>query len=134
MPLLGTLTFIGALSLAGTPPFNIFISEFTVLRAAVDSGLWTVAGLFLLFAVFVFFGMLSGFGRMLFGGRVTAGVAEDIEGGQSIAPSGFSSSVSSVFNNGIMIVLASLIVVFGFTVPGFINNTLSTCMNIIGVK
>jgi hypothetical protein len=77
--------------------------------------------------------MLSGFGKMLFGGRVTAGAAED-KSGQSVPPSGFSSSVSSVFNNGIMIVLASLIVVFGFRVPSFINSTLSTCMDIIGVK
>jgi hydrogenase-4 component F len=131
MPLLGTLTFIGALSLAGTPPFNIFISEFTVLRAAVDNGLWGVAGLFLVFAVFVFYGMLSGFGKMLFG---TAKVEEDEKGGRGIASSGFSASVASVFSNGIMIVLASLIVVFGFTVPGIINNTIRTCMDILGVK
>jgi hydrogenase-4 component F len=67
MPLLGTLTVIGALSLSGTPPFNIFVSEFTVLKAAVDRGLWPVAILFLLFVVVVFFGMLSAFGKMLFG-------------------------------------------------------------------
>jgi hydrogenase-4 component F len=134
MPLLGTLTFIGALSLAGTPPFNIFISEFTVLRAAVENGLWAIAGLFLLFAAFVFYGMLSGFGKMLFGGRASAGVEGDEKGTQGVAPSRFSTSVSSVLNNGIMIVLASLIVVFGFTVPGFIDSTIRTCIIILGVK
>jgi len=134
MPLLGTLTFIGALSLAGTPPFNIFVSEFTVLQAAVENGLWTVAGLFLLFAVFVFYGILSSFGRMLFGGRTAAGPEENENGGQGAAPPDSHVSVSSVFNNGIMIVLASLIVLFGFTVPGFITNTIRTCIDILGVK
>ena len=78
--------------------------------------------------------MLSGFGKMLFGGRTAARVEGDEKGGQSAAPSGFSVSVSSVFNNGIMIVLASLIVVFGFTVPGFIDSTIRTCIDILGVK
>ncbi len=134
MPLLGTLTFIGALSLAGTPPFNIFVSEFTVLQAAVSKDLWAVAGLFLLFAVFVFYGILSSFGKMLFGGRTAAGLEGDEKSGQSAAPSGFHVSVSSVFNNGIMIMLASLIVLLGFTVPGFINSTIRTCIDILGVK
>ena len=77
MPVLGTLTFIGALSLSGTPPFNIFISEFTVLKAAVDNGSRLVSGLFLLFAVLVFYGMLSGFGKILFSGKESAETAGD---------------------------------------------------------
>lgn len=134
MPLMGTLTFIGVLSLAGTPPFNIFISEFTVLQAAVLKGLWVVAGLFLLFAVFVFYGMLSGFGRMLFRGKETPKVEENEKGSNRDVASGFSVSMSSAFNKGIMILLASLIVVFGFTVPGFIDSTIRICIDILGVK
>jgi hydrogenase-4 component F len=134
MPLMGTLTFIGVLSLAGTPPFNIFISEFTVLQAAVLKGLWVVAGLFLLFAVFVFYGMLSGFGRMLFRGKETPKVEENEKGSNRDAASGFSVSMSSAFNKGIMILLASLIVMFGFTVPGFIDGTIRICIDILGVK
>jgi len=134
MPLMGTLTFIGVLSLAGTPPFNIFISEFTVLQAAVLKGLWVVAGLFLLFAAFVFYGMLSGFGRMLFRGKETPKVEENEKGSNRDVASGFSVSMSSAFNKGIMILLASLIVVFGFTVPGFIDSTIRICIDILGVK
>jgi hydrogenase-4 component F len=134
MPLLGTLTFIGALSLAGTPPFNIFISEFTILKAAVDKGLWALVGLFLLFAVLVFYGMLSGFGKMLFRGRETVRGPEAENGGSTDAVPGFSASVSSALNNGIMVLLASLVVVFGFTVPCFIDSTIRACINILGVK
>jgi nucleoside recognition membrane protein YjiH len=39
-----------------------------------------------------------------------------------------------MLNNGIMILLASLIIVFGFTVPGFIDNTIRTCVDILGVR
>jgi hydrogenase-4 component F len=133
MPLAGTLAFIGALSLAGTPPFNIFISEFTVLKAAVDKGLWVIAALFLLCAVLVFYGMFSAFGKMLFGGReMNKGL--DNENKYAADASSGVISVSSALNNGIMILLAFLIVVLGFTVPGFIDNTIRTCIDILGVK
>jgi hydrogenase-4 component F len=134
MPLLGTLTFIGVLSLTGTPPFNIFLSEFTVLKATVDRGLWVVAGLFLLFVALVFYGMLSGFGKMLFGGRETTGATEKEKGENSHAISVAQTSLSSVLNNGIMILLASLIIIFGLTVPGFIDSTIRQCIHIMGAK
>lgn len=121
MPLLGILTFIGALSLSGTPPFNIFISEFTVLKAAVDKGLWFVVGLFLLFVVIVFYGILSGFGKMLFGAGVMA---------QKSETKGF----SDIISNAIMIVIALLIVVLGFKIPDFIDGTIKACITVIGVK
>ncbi len=121
MPLLGTLTFIGALSLSGIPPFNIFISEFTVLKAAVDKGLWFVVALFLLFVVIVFYGILSGFGKMLFG----AGVMD-----QKSETKGF----SDILSNAIMIAIALLIVVLGFKIPDFIDGTIKACITVIGVK
>ena len=78
--------------------------------------------------------MLSGFGRMLFKGSEAARVKGDEEVVKNGAYSGFSFSISSVFNNSIMILLASLIVVFGLTVPGFIDGTIRTCIYILGVK
>jgi hydrogenase-4 component F len=134
MPLLGTLTFIGVLSLTGTPPFNIFLSEFTVLKAIVDKGLWVVAGLFLLFLALVFYGMLSGFGKMLFGGRETTEVADKEKRESSHEISIARTSLSSVLNNGIMVLLASLIIIFGLTVPAFIDSTIRQCIDIMGAK
>jgi hydrogenase-4 component F len=133
MPLMGTLTFIGALSLAGMPPFNIFISEFTVLKAIVDKGLWAIAILFLLCVVLVFYGMLSGFGKMLFGGNGHAKRAEHENSGDSDAAAGHA-SVSSALNNGIMVLLASLVIGFGVTVPGFIDTAIKACINVLGVQ
>ena len=137
MPLLGTLTFVGAFSLAGTPPFNIFISEFTILRAAVDKALWAVVVLFLIFVVLVFYGMLSGFGKMLFG------KSEDREetrakGTESETVSEFSCfrscGLSDVLGNAVMIVMAVCIVVLGVTVPDFLDNAIKSCVIILGIR
>ena len=129
MPLLGTLTFIGVLSLAGTPPFNIFLSEFTILKAGADKGLWIVVGLFLFFVVIVFYGVLSGFGKMLFGKNILTSQPRGFSSSKSLG-SGF----STLCSNSIMIVMASLIIVLGFTIPGFIDSTIRACINILGVK
>jgi hydrogenase-4 component F len=115
------------------PPFNIFISEFTVLKAIVDKGLWAIAVLFLLCVVLVFYGMLSGFGRMLFGGngRAKGAEHEKTEDGDAVAGP---VTISSALNNGIMVLLASLIIVFGVTVPGFIDTAIKACIGVLGVK
>ena len=128
MPLLGTLTFIGALSLSGTPPFNIFVSEFTVLKAGVDKGLWPVVAIFLLFVVIVFYGVLSGFGKMLFGRPDTA--TRSAEGHHPAA----GLNAGNVLSTGIMVVMAILVIVMGFNVPAFIDATIRTCVQVVGVK
>ncbi len=137
MPLLGTLTFIGALSLAGTPPFNIFLSEFTILKAAVDKGLWPVVVVFLIFAVIVFYGILSGFGRMLFGRtgeeeekRTKGTEVETLSEGFCFRSCGF----SDVLGNAVMIVMALSIIVLGFMVPDFLDSTIKACITNLGVK
>lgn len=124
LPLLGTLSFIGILSLAGSPPFNIFISEFTVLKAGVDKGLWGVIALFLIFAVMVFYGMISGFGRMLFGER-----SEDKKDQAE-----FKQNVSVILSNVIMFLMAMFIITLGFNIPNFIDNAIRSCINTMGVR
>jgi hydrogenase-4 component F len=128
MPLLGSLTLVGALSLSGTPPFNIFVSEFTVLKAGVDKGMWFVTALFLLFVVIVFYGVLSGFGKMLFG---KPGDAVGSGTGHHHAPA---LSLGRVLGNGIMIVMALAVIIMGLKVPGFIDETIRTCVQVLGAK
>jgi hydrogenase-4 component F len=127
MPLLGTLTLIGALSLSGTPPFNIFVSEFTVLKAGVDRGLWPVVALFLLFVVTVFYGVLSGFGRMLFGKPVESNMSHGEH-----HPGRF--SAGNVLGNLVMIVMALSVIIMGFRVPAVIDSTIRTCVQVLGAK
>ena len=128
MPLLGTLTFIGALSLSGTPPFNIFVSEFTVLKAGVDRDLWPVVVLFLLFVVIVFYGVLSGFGKMLFGKPGEPGSAPVAQHHKPDFTAG------NILGNAVMIVMAVLVILLGFRVPSFIDDTIRTCVQVLGAR
>ncbi|GAB4543547.1 MAG: hydrogenase 4 subunit F [Thermodesulfovibrionia bacterium] len=120
MPFLGVLTFIGALSLSGSPPFNIFLSEFTILKAGVDRGLWPVVALFLIFVVMVFYGMLSGFGRVLFGKRTeTTGHGSSNHG------------KTDILAGAVFIFMAISIIVLGLRIPDFIDNAIRVCISIM---
>jgi hydrogenase-4 component F len=57
VPVSGALFLLGYLAIAGSPPFGPFISEFTILSAAMESGQYWAGGLFLLFLGVVFVGM-----------------------------------------------------------------------------
>lgn len=124
MPFLGTLTFVGTLALAGTPPFSIFISEFTVLKAAADKGLWTVVALFLLFVVIVFYGMMAGFGKMLFGEHPF-----QFKGAKT-----YRFSLDGTLANVVMAAMAVAVILLGFFIPETIDETIRKCIEILGVK
>ena len=57
VPLSGALFLTGFLALTGSPPFGPFISEFTIVNGAIESGQYLVAGLFLSLLGIVFVGM-----------------------------------------------------------------------------
>lgn len=125
MPFLGGLAFIGVLSLAGTPPLNIFISEFTVLKAAVDRGLWPIVALFLVFLVTVFYGILSGFGKVLFerqDGRAVPVKAPSAQHGRSLG----------ILVNIMLAAMAFLVVALGLHVPDIIGGAIRSCIAAIG--
>jgi hydrogenase-4 component F len=57
VPLSGALFLAGFLAITGSPPFGPFISEFTIVNAAVGSGQFITGGLFLLLLAVIFVGM-----------------------------------------------------------------------------
>jgi hydrogenase-4 component F len=57
LPVSGALFLAGFFAITGSPPFGPFLSEFTILNAAISGGHYLVAGLFLLMLVIVFVGM-----------------------------------------------------------------------------
>ncbi len=63
----GTALLVGALAIAGAPPFAVFSSELVVLRAGFARGEYVTTGMLALFIVIAFFGMLSQVNRMVFG-------------------------------------------------------------------
>ncbi len=65
-PVTGILWLLGAVGIAGAPPFALFLSEFTILRAGISGPYRWAAVLFVIFLVVVFVGFLSHFRVMYF--------------------------------------------------------------------
>ncbi|MDA8161558.1 MAG: proton-conducting transporter membrane subunit [Desulfobacteraceae bacterium] len=67
IPVSGALWIAGILAITGSPPFGPFISEFTILKAALDQGEWLAAVLYLSFLAVIFVAMATIGIRMAFG-------------------------------------------------------------------
>lgn len=65
-PVSGTLWLLGAIGIAGAPPFALFLSEFTILRAGIGGRFRWAAIVFVVFLVVVFIGFLAHFRAMYF--------------------------------------------------------------------
>lgn len=59
VPVSGALFLVGFFAVTGSPPFGLFLSEFTILRGAVAAGRFGVAAAFLVLLLVVFVGMGS---------------------------------------------------------------------------
>ncbi len=57
LPVSGVLWVVGFLAITGSPPFGSFLSEFTILQAAVAQGRLFIAGLYLVLLALIFLGM-----------------------------------------------------------------------------
>ncbi|OLB63788.1 MAG: hypothetical protein AUI11_00045 [Acidobacteria bacterium 13_2_20CM_2_66_4] len=67
MPWTGTLLAAGILALVGLPPFGLFVSEFLLVRAAVETRHLAVVGMVLLLMAVAFVSLLGHLNRMLYG-------------------------------------------------------------------
>ncbi len=59
LPITAVLWMGGFLAITGSPPFSTFLSEFTVLKAALDGGHGFVATLYLVLLGLIFIGMVN---------------------------------------------------------------------------
>jgi hydrogenase-4 component F len=66
-PICGFFLMVGALGIAGAPPFAIFLSELSILKAGLASGQYWVTGLLAIFIVIAFVGILFQINHMVFG-------------------------------------------------------------------
>jgi hydrogenase-4 component F len=114
MPIAGTIMLLAALAIAGTPPFNIFLSEFIILKAAADYGQWTTMALFIVFATIIFGGVLHHFGSMAFG------KAENAESDQEGKPVSI-----------ILVAMSAVMLLCGLYVPAFLGELLHNSVKVI---
>jgi hydrogenase-4 component F len=101
MPITGTLFLIGGFALVGMPPFNIFLSEFLILGSGFQSGQFLVTIIVIAFLVITFAVFLRHLIKMIFGSPMIEMKKDDM-GKMAIAP---------------MIILGSLVIIFGFYIP-----------------
>jgi hydrogenase-4 component F len=107
---------IAALSLAGMPPFSIFISELMVLRSGIGHGHWVAIAIFLAMVVVIFAGLLHHAGAMVFGEPAPEATRE---------PETWSPLLG-------MMLLAAIMILLGLTIPRSFDVLLRRATEIIG--
>jgi hydrogenase-4 component F len=66
-PIVGWALLIGAIAIAGAPPFALFISEFQILATGFGTGQYIATGLLTAFIVLAFIAILYQVGHIVFG-------------------------------------------------------------------
>jgi hydrogenase-4 component F len=114
-PIAGTFLLMAAFSLAGTPPFSIFVSELIVIQAGIAGGRFVPVAVFLVMVVIIFAGLIHHVGQMAFG--TAAGSAE--RGREALSPL------------LAMLLLAGVMTLFGVWIPLRPDRVLSAATEII---
>ncbi len=66
-PATGAALLFGGLAIAGAPPFVVFLSEFSIIRAGLASGHYIIIGALTIFIAIAFCGIMSHINGMVFG-------------------------------------------------------------------
>jgi hydrogenase-4 component F len=114
-PLGGTFLLMGAFSLAGTPPFSIFISELMVIQAGLAAGRYVTVAIFLVMVVLIFAGLIHHVGQMVFG----------------VAPATASRAREAPLPLLGMLLLVAVMVVLGVCMPAGLDRVLARATEII---
>jgi hydrogenase-4 component F len=116
MPVTGTLLLVGGLALTGSPPFSVFISEFTILSAGFRQGYTPEAIAMLVLMALIFISVLFYLNKMVFGKVPTVEKAGEV----------------SLLNIAAMGLSAVVIVLFGFFIPSPLNTLLHQAAFVLG--
>ncbi len=115
MPATGTMLIIGGLAITGSPPFSIFISEFTILAAGFLQGHFIPSVLFLLFIIMIFAGFFNNISKMAFG----------------IPKPGITRGEVSRWTLGAMVILLLFVLVLGVYIPPFFYEMIMKVVQVV---
>jgi hydrogenase-4 component F len=113
IPLLGVVLLLGSLAIVGSPPFGLFLSEFTIVRAGFASSGPVFAFALLALLVLAFIAFISTTADMTVGDRATDSVGESVARAEAVPL-----RASSVLP--LLAGLAALLVL-GVWIPGALN-------------
>ena len=117
LPVSGVLWLVGLFAITGSPPFGPFLSELTVLKAALDQGRTAVAAGYLALLAVIFVGIMTA------GVRMAQGVPDQCEG------AGAHESMLTVLPPA---GLALLVLVLGLYVPPVVRAALEEAARALG--
>ncbi len=116
MPATALLFMVGAFAITGSPPFSIFLSELTILMAAIQQGNYLVSVLYLALLAVIFTGFIYYTGKMIFGEPAPGTIRGDV---------GYT-------RLGVMALLAVIILAMGLFMPSWLSDTLNHISLIFG--
>jgi len=119
LPFSGALFLAGFFAVTGSPPFAPFLSEFTILRAAMTSGHALVGALFLVMLAIVFIGM---------GGAVLAVVQGEPPERE---PDGFRDRVGTVAP---IVILMAIVLLLGVYLPAPVSRLVHNAAAFVDLK
>ncbi len=118
LPASGVLWIAGCFAITGSPPFGPFLSELTILKAALDQGRGAVACAYLVLLALIFVGVISAGLRMAQGPASERWVpGRPAESVLAIAPPA---------------ALAVLVLILGFYIPPVVNAALTEAAKLVG--
>jgi hydrogenase-4 component F len=109
-PATAVLVLVGALAIAGAPPFGLFISEFSIVRGALGAQDWGAGGLIVVLLLVGFVALVAPFNRMTFGD----GDASELPARDDLGP--------ALLVPGYLLLVGAL--VLGFWIPGPLHSLL----------
>lgn len=118
LPWSGALFMAGFIAITGSPPFGLFMSEFTILRGAIGTGHWGVVAGYLGCLAVIFIGMARIVVLMVFG------APPDGE-----AASGPKDSFLTTFTP---CVLLAAVLVLGLYIPSWLDRALLAAAQLVG--
>jgi len=116
IPASGLLWVAGILAITGFPPFGIFLSEFVILKAAIDQGRYAIVIAYLILLAIIFIGISA--------------IALRMAQGKSIKPVEVKSERTSSFLPSAILLTATL--ALGIYVPAHLNDVLHTIASLLG--
>jgi hydrogenase-4 component F len=118
-PAAGAALLLGGLAIAGAPPFALFLSEFSILKAGLNQGAYGATGLLVFFIAIAFFAVMNHISRMVFG----PGPAEGPAPARAALPAACR----------LTLVLAGVpVLVFGLYIPGLLKDLITLAAATMG--
>jgi hydrogenase-4 component F len=120
-PFTGTMVLVGAMAIAGIPPFGIFRSELLIVTGGFSHSSFAFAGLLVLFANVAFVGLYQTFHRMV------------LSSGEGTGPvSARVSRREQPLMAAAMLTSLTVVLVLGLWIPGPLDQLLHSAVAVIG--